>query len=177
MPIPVNPNRGELDFNQIFQRVFDELNDRLRVDAIINTSIGDVEVQLSHLDDSVRLGDGTGYLTTTVVGPSRALDVNVVSPISTVIDNPEKYSIINLSMGLANTEYSFSIPDTARRVEIRERESKGPIRLYKSSGGSLYYTISRGSIYKTDEISPNSLTFYVQSAQAVCTLEVIYWEL
>lgn len=38
-----------------------------------------VEVDLSHIDDSVRLGDGTNFLTSTTVGPDIGLDVNVIN--------------------------------------------------------------------------------------------------
>lgn len=177
MAIPTNPNMGQLDFNHIFQRVYDEVNDRLRVEAIINTSIGDVEISLIHTEDSVRLGDGTNFLTSTTIGSDVGLDVNVISPINVNEIYPYRYRILNLSMPLADTEYSLVVPNTARRLEIRPRESKGPIRLYETSGGSLYYTVPKGSIYETAEMSPSGLTIYLQTAQAGTILEIIYWEI
>lgn len=71
----VNPNRTDLDFNQIFQRSFDEDNDRVRVDAAISLDGGITEVVISHANDSIRLGDGTSLVTTTSVGPKVGLDV------------------------------------------------------------------------------------------------------
>lgn len=38
-----------------------------------------VEVDLSHLDDSVRLGDGTDFFTSTTVGADIGLDVNLIN--------------------------------------------------------------------------------------------------
>ena len=38
MPAPVNPNRSELDQQQILQRAFDESTDRLRTDSTITGS-------------------------------------------------------------------------------------------------------------------------------------------
>lgn len=38
-----------------------------------------VEVDLSHLDDSVRLGDGTDFFTSTTVGADIGLDVNIIN--------------------------------------------------------------------------------------------------
>lgn len=38
-----------------------------------------VEVDLSHTDDSVRLGDGTNFLTSTTVGADVGLDVNLIN--------------------------------------------------------------------------------------------------
>ena len=39
-----------------------------------------VEVDLSHIDDSVRLGDGTDFFTSTTVGADIGLDVNIINP-------------------------------------------------------------------------------------------------
>jgi len=74
----INPNRSNLDFNQIFQRAFDEPNDRIRVDAEVTATIGTTEVIISHLNDSIRLGDGTDFLTSTTVGSDVGLDVNLI---------------------------------------------------------------------------------------------------
>lgn len=38
-----------------------------------------VEVDLSHVDDSVALGDGTNLFTSTTVGPDIGLDVNIIN--------------------------------------------------------------------------------------------------
>lgn len=43
-----------------------------------------VEVDLSHVDDSVRLGDGTDLTTTTTVGADVGLDVNIINAEVTV---------------------------------------------------------------------------------------------
>jgi hypothetical protein len=48
----------------------------------LDVSIADgvnVEVDLSHVDDSVRLGDGTNFLTSTTVGADIGLDVNLIN--------------------------------------------------------------------------------------------------
>lgn len=43
------------------------------------TSGVNVEVDLSHIDDSVRLGDGTDFFTSTTVGADIGLDVNLIN--------------------------------------------------------------------------------------------------
>jgi hypothetical protein len=48
----------------------------------LDVSIADgvnVEVDLSHVDDSVRLGDGTDFFTSTTVGADIGLDVNIIN--------------------------------------------------------------------------------------------------
>lgn len=49
----------------------------------LDVSIADgvnVEVDLSHIDDSVRLGDGTNFFTSTTEGADIGLDVNIINP-------------------------------------------------------------------------------------------------
>lgn len=97
----------KLDADQVLRRAYDEGSNRLRVDAEISASIGDVilsaatsniaisdgtdtllinpdgslnvNVLLNHADDSVRLGDGTNLFTGTVNGPKTGLDVNLIN--------------------------------------------------------------------------------------------------
>lgn len=54
----VNPNRSDLDQQQIIQRAFDESKDRLRVDAEISASIiapPGLEVSISATDDNIAI--------------------------------------------------------------------------------------------------------------------------
>jgi hypothetical protein len=56
--MPINPNRSDLDQQQIFQRAFDEPNDRIRVDAEITASIiapPGLEVSISAVDDNIAI--------------------------------------------------------------------------------------------------------------------------
>ena len=59
----------------------------VNADGSINVTGVDVEVDLSHLDDSVRLGDGTSFFTSTTVGADIGLDVNVINAVLSVDDN------------------------------------------------------------------------------------------
>lgn len=58
----VNPNPTLLDMNRIFQQSYDEAQQRLRVDSIVTVSGGVSEVVISHLDDSIKIGDGVDFL-------------------------------------------------------------------------------------------------------------------
>lgn len=74
-----NPTPSKLDFQQIFQRVMDESEDRLRVNVGADINIdGEMEVSISHLTDSIRIGDGLQLVTTTSVGGDVGLDVNLI---------------------------------------------------------------------------------------------------
>lgn len=84
MPAPTNPNRSQLDQEQIIQRVFDESTDKLRVDSSISvTSItGDVTVDIdAATGDNIALAneDGSTKVTVTTIGSKNGLDVNVIS--------------------------------------------------------------------------------------------------
>ena len=48
------------------------------LDVNVTNSLG-IDVDLDHTEDSVRLGDGTNFLTSTTVGPDIGLDVNIIN--------------------------------------------------------------------------------------------------
>src|SRR5690348_12079499 len=73
-----NPNPSKLDPGQIIKRVYNEADDRIRVDAEVTATLGEAEVIISQTDDSIRIGDGTDLVTTTTVGSDVGLDVNIV---------------------------------------------------------------------------------------------------
>lgn len=83
MPAPVNPNKGQLDQTQIMQRAFDETTDRLRTDAAATIIAGSLEVVISDVDDSIKIGDGSGNFvavkgaSTTPVAADKALVVSL----------------------------------------------------------------------------------------------------
>lgn len=76
----------KLDFQQVIQNVYDEATNRLRTDSATVLDGGDLKVQMSHTEDSVRLGDGTSFLTSTTIGPKIGLDVNILNTLNVEID-------------------------------------------------------------------------------------------
>lgn len=87
------------DFPQVIRSVFEVEDNCLRVKVINSSgSGGELEVLIDHTEDSIRLGDGTGFFTSTVSGPKRSLDVNVTSPI-TITDT----GIVNNVYGEVNS--------------------------------------------------------------------------
>lgn len=80
------PPPTKLDANQVLKAAFDEANGRLRTDAVISGDIIVSDINISHVDDSIRLGDGTKLVTATTVGSNVGLDVNVLNDIEIEID-------------------------------------------------------------------------------------------
>lgn len=168
---------SKLDANQVIQDVHDVDNHSLRTNATLVVP-GGIEVAIDQADDSIAIGDGTTLFTGTTDGGKHALDVQVNGGNINVPDltPPAEYKILNLSMPAANTEYNFSLPNTAKRMEMKLRDGKGPLRVYEVSSGTNYFTVERGSRFVSGNIKPTTLDFYIQSSQASCTLEIIYWE-
>lgn len=73
------PPHTLLDYNQVIQGAYDEPQRRLRVDAEAVVVGGDLSVDTTHTEDSMRLGDGTSFFTSTYIGPSVGLDVNIIN--------------------------------------------------------------------------------------------------
>jgi hypothetical protein len=71
-------NDSKLDFQQILKYVYDSDEHCLRTDAKATIVGGELEVIVDHTNDSIRLGDGTDFLTSTTVGSDIGLDVNII---------------------------------------------------------------------------------------------------
>jgi len=77
MPIGA-PSPSSLDGNQVLQHAFIDTTGEIRVSATLNPG-GSSEVIISHLDDSIKIGDGTSLVTTTTIGPDVGLDINIIN--------------------------------------------------------------------------------------------------
>lgn len=69
------------DFPQVLRSVFEVEDNCLRVKVVNGTpgGGGELEVLITHTEDSVRLGNGTDFLTSTYIGPKVGLDVAVIN--------------------------------------------------------------------------------------------------
>ncbi len=72
MPGPGAPY-SQLDYGQVIRQVYDETTDRLRVDTEATVVAGAMEVAISMVDDSIKIGDGTDILQ---VNPDGSINVN-----------------------------------------------------------------------------------------------------
>lgn len=93
-----------LDHPQVLKNVYNEVSNRLRVeqDATVNMS-GQLEVAISHIDDSIRIGNGTVLNSFTSSGGKNAVDVSQLNALV-----PEKYdSIVLVYTGSDLTTVTF----------------------------------------------------------------------
>lgn len=74
-------NLKGLDAPQVLRSVYDETKNTLRVSVVDGSSggAGGFEVIITHTDDSIRLGDGTNYFTSTSLSGKVGLDVNTIN--------------------------------------------------------------------------------------------------
>lgn len=84
--------------------------------------------------------------------------------------------IDNLSVPLANTEVSYTLPTNTRRFILKNRSS-GMLKLSYTSGqsGVKWFSIEPGNSYSETNISKPSLTIYLQSPTANQILEILSW--
>lgn len=76
------PAPSRLDQQQILQGAYDETEGRLRVDAEVTANISAAqEVVISHVDDSIKIGDGVRLAAVTDVDGENGLNVNVLNQI------------------------------------------------------------------------------------------------
>ena len=168
------PLQSELDSSQVLPRVFDEANGRLRVDAnaTLSTS-GQLEVIIDHTEDSIRLGDGTTFITSTTSGGKVGLDVNVIG--ATV--SATTPFVANLSMPIATTEYSYVIPNGTTSLQFRARAGSSLRFAYSANGtNTTFFTLSRGATYEIQNINAFSSTIYFQGDKTGEVVEINGWK-
>jgi hypothetical protein len=118
----------------------------------------------------VQLVDGAIPITTTVVGPKTALDVAISK--DTTVSNP---SIFNVSMPIANTEYSVSIPAFTKEFAMKTRDGGLLQFAYISGDSGTYISVAAGTVFsKTNIYSSSTITIYFQSSK-INTLELMTW--
>jgi len=85
-----------------------------------------VEVDLSHVDDSVRLGDGTSFFTSTTIGSDIGLDVNV-------INDPG-----NANTAIANAAETLDVASTAQDVVASPLANRKYLWIYNKENQLMY---------------------------------------
>jgi hypothetical protein len=171
MPAPVNPNKGQLDQTQIMQRAFDETTDRLRTDAAATIVAGSLEVIISDVDDSIKIGDGSGtYVSvkaasTTPVAADRALVVSLspnTAPV--VVSGTVAVSNFPATQVVSGTvSISGSVAVTGPLTDAQLRASAVPISaaslpLPSGAATSALQTTGNTSLSSIDSKIPSGLT-------------------
>ncbi len=60
-------NLKQLDAFQVLRSAYDPVDNRIRVDAVLSATIGAIDVNIDHTEDSVRLGNGASFFTSTTI--------------------------------------------------------------------------------------------------------------
>jgi hypothetical protein len=112
-------NLKQYDANQVLRSVYELGTNSLRVSVVDGTTGGGpgFEVIITHTSDSIRLGDGTNYFTSTTVGPKIGLDVAVINDISSIITDSD------------GDELEIN-PDGSINVNIGSATSSDPVNKY-----------------------------------------------
>ena len=174
-------NLKQLDAFQVIRSAYDPVENRLRVDAQLSGSIGEIDVNIDHTEDSIRLGDGTNFLTSTTSGSDVGLDVNIIGnsgdPLEVELEGLTLPLISNIAVPTANTEQSLVIPAGTKRLEIKSRNrSKIQVATSNGASGTTFFTIPMGVRHVVTDLNlTSSVTLYFQMNKAGDTLEVYTW--
>ncbi len=159
---------------QVLRSVFDVDQNCLRVCIVSGGGSGPnppFEVIIDHTSDSIRLGDGTSLVTTTVDGSKVGLDVNVVN--SPTVMTP---IVSNITYSTINQEVSHSFAPGTKRYIIRFRgRAKMNISYVAGTTGTNYITLRPSSVYtETDVKNSGTLTIYFR-ANNTGVVEILEW--
>lgn len=83
-----------LSADQVLQHAYDDATQTLRTTATAVIVGQPITVEIDMADDSVRLGDGTDFFTSTTIGPKVGLDVNVINPVDIILTNDTNYGTV-----------------------------------------------------------------------------------
>ncbi len=85
-------------------------------------------------------------------------------------------SIQNISLALAATEYTVTLPANTERFRIQVRgTSRLQIAYVSGQSGTNFISLYAGAYYEEAGLDVVSLNLYVQSSQGGETLEVLSW--
>lgn len=96
---------SDLSQENILRDIHDPVTQTIRTTATAIIPPG-LQVDISHIDDSVRLGDGTNFLTSTTITSKNGLDVNVINPISATIPDGSSFSSYPLEKGVTKNTFN-----------------------------------------------------------------------
>lgn len=118
-----------LDANQVLRSVYDDTKNTLRVSIVDgSTGGGSFEVIINHVDDSIRLGNGTDFFTSTYIGPKVGLDVAVISStLPTGAATEAKQDVGNASLASIDSKLTSPITVTGPLTNAQLRATPVPI--------------------------------------------------
>ncbi len=173
-------NLKYLDADQVIRSVYDIDTNRLRTDASVSTSIGEVEVVIDHTNDSIKIGDGTRLVDVTTNNELQVSDASALTELSTITGKLTGIStpvITTVAMPLANTQYSFTFPATTKKAFFQvEGNSKLQYSFTSGQTATNYISLHPGVGFEIEDLDlSGSLTLYFEASKAGDSLQVLYW--
>lgn len=154
-----------LNGENILRSAFDPSTESLRTTSVATFVGGSVDLSISHLTDSIKIGDGVDILQ---INPDGSINVNT-SPLTSPI-------IYNVTTTLANTEYSQVLPSNTKEITLNARgNAKLQITYNLGQSNSVFKTIFPGEIYKETGMNLIGKTIYFQSTKPGEVVEIITW--
>lgn len=120
----------------------------------------------------VRIGENGEFVTTSIQGARRLLDVSVAN--NTIAGTPY---VVNVSMPLKDTEYNYTLIPNTKQIMFKTRENSFLKFSFQPGESNInYISVPPGSSYTLEGIDPKiTLTVYFQAANDAETLEIISW--
>lgn len=127
------------------------------------------EIVISHLDDSIKIGDGVDFLAINADGSINA-NIAAFSAVSPVISN-------TTSPGTSFTEFSVVIPISTKRFSLQSRgNSRLQLSYIMGASGTTFLTIYPGTTYTEEGLNlTGALTIYLQASKASEIVEAVSW--
>lgn len=84
--------------------------------------------------------------------------------------------VANVSIGLANTEYSYALPTNTKKFLLKLRAG-AVLQLSYAGGtsGTTFFTVPVFNSYQEENLSVTGVTLYFQSPSPSQILEIISW--
>lgn len=86
-------------------------------------------------------------------------------------------TIVNVSMTLASTEYSYSLPAGTKRFSFKLRDAGADcqVAFVQGESGTTYVNLPGGRTYSESEIKGGGNVLRFRSASAGQTAEILSW--
>ena len=131
----------------------------------LNVTGVDLEVDLSHVDDSVRLGDGTSFFTSTTVGADIGLDVNIINANIEVTQGTSPWVIGDGGGSITVDAVDLDIRDLSAATDsVASWLHDGSGNAITSSGGAIDVNLQSSDIdLNTDDTADTACSFSATS--------------
>lgn len=144
---------SQLGHENVLRDVHDPVTQTLRTTATAIIAPG-LDVDISHIDDSIRLGNGTNFLTSTTDAGKVALDVSLINAsLNVIVQNGTLKNIYNEVLSVANNVLtiitSYTVINPGSLVSIDSSGTNiAEYRVYLNGG-----VISKKRTYFGDDLN------------------------